>query len=231
MVSSLFNYDLWFTVGLSVLCGLLSAALCIPWGMFWGWVLARKNFSGKVVLQTFLYLPIVMPPVLTGYFLLFLLGRSSPVGSFLFQTFNFSFVLDWKGAVLASFVVSSPFMVEVMRRAFVNVDERLEWVSRGLGADTWQTFAKITMPLARNGLIAGFFLVFARSLGEFGASLILAGNIAGKSQTVPLAIYSQIYNSQDNAIWPLVIFAIVFSYGGLALTLHFLTRSNTEFKK
>jgi molybdate transport system permease protein len=118
-------------------------------------------------------------------------------------------------------------MIEAMRQAFLNVDERLEWVSRGLGADTWKTFAKITMPLARNGLIAGFFLVFARSIGEFGATIVLAGNIPGKTQTIPLAIFSQIYNGEEHAIWPLIIFAVIFSYGGLALNNYFLRRSGS----
>jgi molybdate transport system permease protein len=222
MVSSLFNSDMWFAVGLSLLCGLLSAALCVPWGILWGWILARKNFPGKVVLQTLLYLPLVLPPVLTGYFLLLMFGRNSPVGGFLFQSLKLSFVLDWKGAVLASFVVSSPFMIEAMRQAFHSIDERLEWVARGLGSDPWKTFTTITMPLARNGLIAGFFLVFARSIGEFGATIILAGNIPGKTQTIPLAIFSQIYSGQANMIWPLVFFAVVFSYVGLALNNHFL---------
>lgn len=228
MVSSLSNPEMWFAVGLSLLCGLLSAALCIPWGIFWGWIFARKNFSGKVALQTILYLPLVLPPVLTGYFLLLIFGRNSAFGSFLFQAFKLSFVLDWKGALLASVVVSSPFMIEAMRQAFLSVDERLEWVSRGLGADTWKTFAKITMPLARNGLIAGFFLVFARSIGEFGATIVLAGNIPGKTQTIPLAIFSQIYNGKEHAIWPLVFFAVVFSYGGLALNNYFLRRSGSS---
>lgn len=224
MDSSLFSHHMWFSVGLSFLAGLLSAALCIPWGIFWGWIFARKNFPGKVVLQTFLYLPLVLPPVLTGYLLLLTFGRNSALGSFLFDTFKLSFVLDWKGAVLASFVVSAPFMIEAMRQAFLNIDERLEWVSRGLGADSWKTFFEITMPLAQNGLIAGFFLVFARSIGEFGATIVLAGNIPGKTQTIPLAIFSQIYNGEESAIWPLVLFAVLFSYGGLVLNNYFLRR-------
>ncbi|MCB9771247.1 MAG: molybdate ABC transporter permease subunit [Candidatus Omnitrophica bacterium] len=217
MVFNLFNTELWSAVGLSLLCGLLSALLSIPWGIFWGWIFARKDFTGKIILQTLIYLPLVLPPVLTGYVLLMLLGRNAIVGKWLFDIFHLSFVLNWKGALLASVVVGSPFMVEAMRQSFKNIDERLEMVARGLGADSWKAFATITMPLARNGLIGGFFLVFARSIGEFGATIIIAGNIPNKTQTIPLAIFSSILNGEESRLWPLVLFAVIFSYAGLAL--------------
>ena len=230
MDSNLTSIDLWFPIGLSFACGVMSAVLNIPWGIFWGWVFARQNFKGKIVLQTILYLPLVLPPVLTGYFLLLLLGRNAPLGKWLYEYFSCSFVLDWKGALLASTIVSAPFMIETMRQAFVNVDERLELVARGLGADIWKTFWTITMPLARGGLAAGFFLVFSRSIGEFGATIILAGKIPGKTQTIPLAIFDNIYSGHELAIWPLVAAAVVFSYGGLAVS-HFYRHKDEEERK
>lgn len=220
-----FNSDVWFAVGLSLVCGLLSAIISIPWGVFWGWIFARTHFKGKVILQTLLYLPLVLPPVLTGYFLLLLLGRNAPLGQWLFEMFDLSFVLNWKGALLASVVVGSPFMIEAMRQAFANIDERYEMIARSLGADTWRTFFTIIMPLARGGFVAGFFLVFARSIGEFGATIILAGNIPGRTQTIPLAIFSKIYAGQESTVWPLIVFAVVFSYAGLAISHHY-HRSN-----
>ncbi len=222
---------MWFSVGLSLACGILSALLSVPWGIFWGWVLARKHFPGKIILQTVLYLPLVLPPVLTGYFLLLILGRNSPIGKWLFESLHLSFVLDWKGAWLASVIVGSPFMIEAMRQAFLNIDERFEIVARGLGADSWKAFFTITMPLARGGLIAGFFLVFSRSIGEFGATIILAGNIPLKTQTIPLAIFSKVYSGQETAIWPLVVFAVIFSYAGLALSQYYHNRESKELAK
>ncbi len=212
------------------MCGLLSALLNLPWGIFWGWILARKNFKGKVALQTILYLPLVLPPVLTGYFLLLLLGRNASFGKWLYESFHMSFVLDWKGALLCSMIVGAPFMIETMRQAFLNVDERLELVARGLGADFWKMFTTITMPLARGGVWAGFFLVFSRSIGEFGATIIVAGNVPGRTQTIPLAIFNKIYNGEEAGIWPLVIASILFSYAGLALS-HFYRNKLEKARK
>lgn len=222
---NLFNSDTWFAVGLSLVCGLLSAIISVPWGVFWGWIFARTHFKGKVILQTLLYLPLVLPPVLTGYFLLLLLGRNAALGKWLFELFHLSFVLNWKGALLASVVVGSPFMIEAMRQAFANIDERYEMISRSLGADTWRSFFTIIMPLARGGLIAGFFLVFARSVGEFGATIILAGNIPGQTQTIPLAIFSKVYAGEESTVWPLIVFAVIFSYAGLAISNHYHRRN------
>ncbi len=231
MVSNLFNYEMWFSVGLSLACGLLSALVSIPWGIFWGWIFARKNFKGKVILQTILYLPMVLPPVLTGYFLLLIFGRNALLGKWLFDVLHVSFVLNWKGALLASIVVGSPFMVESMRQAFLNVDERLEMVARGLGADFWKVFRTVSLALSYGGLKAGFFLVFARSIGEFGATIILAGNIPGKTQTIPLAIFSKVYSGHESTAWPLIVFAVIFSYAGLALSNFFHRPTQRERQK
>lgn len=231
MASALFNYELWFSVGLSLFCGLLSALISVPWGIFWGWFFARKNFPGKIFLQTLLYLPLVLPPVLTGYFLLLIFARNAPLGGFLWESFHLNFVLDWKGALLACVVVGAPFMIEAMRQAFLSIDERYEMVARGLGADPWKAFMTITMPMAKKGLYTGFFLVFGRSIGEFGATIILAGNIPGKTQTIPLSIFTKVFAGEDSSIWPLVLFAVFFSYGALALSHYYLRQDEKELKK
>ncbi len=231
MASSLLNSDFWFSVGLSLACGLLSALFSVPWGIFWGWVFARNNFKGKVILQTILYLPLVLPPVLTGYFLLLIFGHNALIGKWLFEFLHVSFVLNWKGALLASFVVGSPFMIESMRQAFLNVDERFEMVARSLGADSWKAFMTITLPLAQGGIVTGFFLVFARSIGEFGATIILAGNIPGRTQTIPLAIFSKVYTGHESSAWPLIIFAVIFAYAGLALSNHCHRRKQGQGEK
>jgi len=220
----------WSPIYLSLKCGILSACLNLPWGIFWGWLLGRREFRGKVVLQTVLYLPLVLPPVLTGYFLLSVLSRNALVGKFLFDYLGIQFVLDWKGAVVAAAVVSSPFMIETVKQAILAIDARLELIARSLGASPARVFRTITLPLARRGIIAGFFLVLARSLGEFGATIMLVGNIPGKTQTVPLAIFNKVFTGEEQGLWPLVVAAIVFSYLGLAITQRLVTAPHSSGK-
>lgn len=210
---------------LSLQCSLLSGLINIPWGLFWGWILARKEFEGKVLLQTFLYIPLVLPPVLTGYFLLILFSKNSPLGRWLYEIFSIRFVLDWKGVVLASAVVSSPFMIQAIKQSLEKVDPRLELAARSLGANFWKVWTSITLPLSWQGIVAGFFLVFARSMGEFGATIMVAGNIPHQTQTIPLAIYSKVYLGQEAEIFPFVVAAIVVSYVGLGIS-GLLTRNS-----
>ena len=217
--------DNFFPIALSFKCALLSALIAAPWGIFWGWLLARKNFPGKIFVQTILYMPLVLPPVLTGYILLSLLGKYSWLGKFIEQIFNTSFVLDWKGIVLASSVVASPFMIQTVKEAVEKVDERLEMAARNLGADFLYVLMTVTFPLAWRGIIAGFFLVFARSIGEFGATIMVAGNIPGKTQTIPSAIFGRVQLGQEDSILPLVLAAFVFSYLGLGASYLFNKRT------
>jgi molybdate transport system permease protein len=210
---------------LSLQCSLLSGLINIPWGLFWGWILARKKFEGKVLLQTLLYIPLVLPPVLTGYFLLILFSKNSPLGRWLYEIFSIRFVLDWKGVVLASAVVSSPFMIQAIKQSLEKVDPRLELAARSLGANFWKVWTSITLPLSWQGIVAGFFLVFARSMGEFGATIMVAGNIPHQTQTIPLAIYSKVYLGQEAEIFPFVVAAIVVSYVGLGIS-GLLTRNS-----
>ena len=152
----------------------------------------RKRFYGKAALETLVNLPLVLPPVVTGYLLLVTFGRRGLVGQHLEDWFGLRLVFDWKGAALAAAVVSFPLMVRAIRIAFASVDHRLEQAARTLGAGPLDAFFTISLPMARHGVIAGCVLAFARSLGEFGATIMIAGNIPGETQTIPLYIYSQL---------------------------------------
>jgi len=165
------------------------AAVALP-GVLLGWLLARKNFHGKLLVESLVYAPLVMPPVVTGYLLLVLCGRNGPVGGWLDRVFGWQLIFTWQGAALASAVMALPLMVRSVRLAVELVDRRLEEAAAVLGYSPRRVFINITLPLARSGIFAGLLLAFARSLGEFGATITFAGNIQGVTQTLPLAIYS-----------------------------------------
>jgi len=171
-----------------VACGAM-AAVALP-GVLLGWLLARKNFHGKLLVESLVYAPLVMPPVVTGYLLLVLCGRNGPVGGWLDRVFGWQLIFTWQGAALASAVMALPLMVRSVRLAVELVDRRLEEAAAVLGYSPRRVFTNITLPLARSGIFAGLLLAFARSLGEFGATITFAGNIQGVTQTLPLAIYS-----------------------------------------
>ena len=175
---------------LSVLVSLTAVAASLPLGIALGWLLARRAFRGKAAVETLLNLPLVLPPVVTGYLLLLTFGRHGWIGQFLDRWCGVRLVFDWKGAALAAAVVSFPLMVRAIRLTFAAVDPRLEQAARTLGAGPLDTFFSVTLPLARPGIIAGAVLAFARSMGEFGATLMIAGNIPGETRTVPLYIYT-----------------------------------------
>lgn len=177
-------------VRLSLQVALTAVAASLPFGVALGWLLARRDFLGKAVLETLLNLPLVLPPVVTGYLLLVTFGRRGWLGRHLDRWLGLQLVFDWKGAALASAVVAFPLMVRAIRLAFAAVDPRLEQASRTLGAGWLATFFNVTLPLARNGVIAGCLLAFARSMGEFGATIMIAGNIPGETRTIPLFIYT-----------------------------------------
>jgi molybdate transport system permease protein len=163
----------------------------LPVGIWLGHVLARKQFWGKSLVESALSLPLVLPPVVTGYLLLLLFGRRGWIGRPLYEWFGVEVAFTWKAAALASAVMAFPLMVRAIRVAFGEVDRRLELAARTLGAGRLETFFRITMPLARRGIIAGAVLAFARSLGEFGATIMVAANLPGETQTIPLLIYGQ----------------------------------------
>jgi molybdate transport system permease protein len=174
---------------LSAQVALTAVAVSLPAGVALGWLLARRTFWGKSAVETVLNLPLVLPPVVTGYLLLVTFGRNGWLGQYLDGWFGVRLVFDWKGAALASAVIAFPLMVRAIRLAFAGLDTRLEEAARTLGASRWDAFVTVSLPLARNGIIAGGVLAFARSLGEFGATIVIAGSIPGQTQTVPLYIY------------------------------------------
>ena len=180
----------WQAVQLSVRVALVAVVCSLPFGVGMGWLLARRRFPGKFAVETVVNLPLVVPPVVTGYLLLTTFGAHGWAGRYLDRWFGISFVFTWHGAALASAVVAFPLMVRTMRVAFGAVDRRLEGAARTLGAGPLDCFFSVTLPLARHGIIAGCVLAFARSLGEFGATIMIAGNIPGETRTIPLYIFT-----------------------------------------
>jgi len=180
----------WQALRLSAEVGAWATLLCLPFGIVTSWLLARHEFRGKLLLEVLVQLPMVLPPVVPGYVLLLLLGTQGPIGGWLKEHFGIVLAFNWKGAVLASAVMSFPLMVQPLRLAFRMIDPRLESAAQTLGATPWRSFLSITLPLAGPGMIIGTVLCFSRSLGEFGATMAFVGNIPGETRTLPLAIYT-----------------------------------------
>ena len=178
-------------VGLSLKVALVAVAFSFPAGLWLAWVLARKSFRGKAVVETLLNLPLVLPPVVVGYLLLISFSPTSGFGKLL-SGLGIEVVFDWKGAALASAVVSFPLMVRSMRVAFSGLDMRLIGAARTLGAKPFDAFRSVALPLAKHGVLAGCVLAFARSMGEFGATIMIAGSIPGETRTVPLFVYEML---------------------------------------
>ena len=166
-----------------------TVATCIP-GVFIGWLLARKSFFGKSLLDSIVHLPLVLPPVVPGYLLLILLGNQGILGKWLHQTLGITVAFTWVGAVIASAVMAMPLMVRAVRLAVIQVDTGLEAAARTLGANSLRVFFSVTLPLSAPGIVTGLILAFSRSLGEFGATITFVGNIEGETRTLPLAIYT-----------------------------------------
>lgn len=179
----------WDVLSLSLRVALASVALVLPPAVAMGWLLARYKFRGKLLVDGICHLPLVLPPVVTGYILLLAFGRRGWFGGIL-DTLGVTLAFDWKGAVLASAVVAFPLSLRAVRLAIEDVDPRLEGVARTLGAGPWRVFFTVTLRLAAPGLCVGAMLAFARSLGEFGATITFVANIAGQTRTIPSAIYT-----------------------------------------
>lgn len=167
-----------------------AVAASLPIGILAAWVLARLRFPGQNLLDGLVHLPLVLPPVVTGYLLLVMLGRRGVIGEWLYQHAGISFAFNWKGAVLASAVMAFPLLVRAVRLSVENVDQGLEAAARTLGAGPVRVFFTVTLPLVVPGIITGMILAFARSLGEFGATITFVSNIRGQTQTLPLALYT-----------------------------------------
>lgn len=191
-------FSIW-TAGLATLCAL-------PFGIVLAWLLARKSWPGKSIVETLIAIPLVLPPVATGLILLKVLGRKGPLGAWV------DIVFTWKGVVIAMLVMSFPLLVRGARIAFESVNPRLEQVAATLGASPLKVFFSITLPLAARGIVAGAVLSFARALGEFGATILVAGNIPGKTTTMAVSIYSEIQLGNDAAAFQLIIVSFVLAF-------------------
>jgi len=198
----------WQAFGLSLQAATLATLFGLPLGVAAGRWLARARFPGKGLVESVLLLPLVIPPVVTGFALLVLLAPVSPLGALL-AGLGVRFVLAFPGAVLAAGVVSFPLIVIASRAAFEGVDPRLEEAARSLGAGRWRTFHRVSLPLARSGLMAGALLAFARALGEFGATIVVAGNIQGRTRTLPLAVYTEVLAGREADAWRLALLSAI----------------------
>ncbi len=178
-------------VGLSLKVAFWAILFSLPFGIGVAWLLARREFFGKAVVNGIVHLPLIVPPVVIGYLLLVLLGRKGLIGAWLFDTFGISIAFTWKGAAVASAVMAFPLMVRAIRLSIEAVDKRTEQAARTLGAGPVAVFLTITLPLIAPGILTGVILAFARSLGEFGATITFVSNIPGETRTLPIALYSQ----------------------------------------
>jgi molybdate transport system permease protein len=197
---------------LSLQVAAVSVVLSLLPGLAAAWLLARCRFPGKALIDGLIHLPLVLPPVVVGYALLVLLGRRGVIGAWLHDTFGITFVFNWKGAALASAVMAFPLLVRAIRLSLEAVDRRLEAAARTLGAGRARVFLTVTLPLTAPGLLTGAILAFARSIGEFGATITFVSNIPGVTQTLPLALYSLVQQPNgDVAAARLVVISIVLS--------------------
>ncbi|WP_028917241.1 molybdate ABC transporter permease subunit [Pseudoxanthomonas sp. J35] len=215
----------WFTpeeltaIALSLKVALVAAMGSLPVGVAVAWLLARRRFPGKALLDALVHLPLVLPPVVMGYALLVMLGTEGPVGRWLHDVLGITLAFRWTGAALACAVMGFPLMVRAIRLSIENVDRRLEQAAATLGAAPWRVFLTVTLPLAWPGLVAGAALAFAKALGEFGATITFVSAIPGETQTLSSAIYGLMQVPGGEAgIWRLALVSLAISLGALLLS-------------
>jgi molybdate transport system permease protein len=209
--------EIWHITVFSLLVALASTALILPFAIFIAWLLARKTWPGKSIIETVVMLPLVMPPVATGLILLKIFGRRGPVGGWLYDR-GIEILFTWKGVLLAMAVMSFPLLVRSARSAFAEVNPRLELIAATLGAANPRIFFAVTLPLAWRGVIAGCLLAYSRALGEFGATIMVAGNIPGRTQTLSLAIFSFVQLGEDAEAFALLGITFVLAFAAVALS-------------
>jgi molybdate transport system permease protein len=195
----------WFPLWLSLRVASLATILVLSLGTLLAYVLSHKNFRGRQLLDSLITLPLVLPPTVLGYYLLVLIGRDSPLGRVYEMLFGQPLVFTWQAAVLAAFLHSAPIYIKAARAILEGVDYRYEWAAHSVGASEWRTFWRVTLPLARRGLSSLGALSFARSLGDFGATIMVAGNIPGRTQTLSVAIYDAVESGNGRLARVLVI--------------------------
>lgn len=197
------THEEWQFIGFTARMAALSTLLMLPFGLGIAWGLARTRSRCKALLETLVTLPLVLPPVVTGLVLLKLLGRRGPIGHWLHAQLGLDIVFTWRAVIVALSVMSLPLFVRAAQTAFEGVNPQFEQLARTLGAREWRVFFTVSLPLARRGVIAGLLLAFARALGEFGATIMVAGNIPGETTTMSVAIYQAVQLGQDGRAWTL----------------------------
>lgn len=218
----------WAIIGLSLKISFAAVAVTLPPSFLLAWLLARKQFFGKLLLDGLVHLPLVLPPVVVGWMLLLLLGPRGPLGSALEQMFGVTVMFRWTGAAIAAGVMAMPLMVRAIRLSIEAIDQRLEQAAATLGARPLRIFATITLPLALPGIVTALVLGFARSLGEFGATITFVSNIPGETQTLPLAIYAALQMpGSDAVVFRLACISILLSLGALVAS-EALTRNQSK---
>jgi molybdate transport system permease protein len=222
--------DEWTAIRLSLRIALVATVVALPFGVAVAWLLARKDFWGKTLLDGVIHLPLVLPPVVTGYLLLIWFGRRGPIGAFLSDYFGIVLSFRWTGAALACGIMGFPLLVRPIRLAIEAVDRRLEQAAATLGANRAWVFLSVTLPLALPGLIAGCVLCFAKALGEFGATITFVSNIPGETQTISAAIYTFTQTpGGDEAASRLVLVAIAISLVALVISEWLARRAGMRF--
>ena len=207
----------WFPLWLSLRVAFVSTAVAFVVGLWLAYILATREFRGKEILDAAVTLPLVLPPTVLGYYLLVLLAGNSPLGKLWENVFGSPLVFTWKAAVVAALLHALPLLVKSARAALESVDRRLERAARNLGASEWRLFWRVTLPLARRSILAAVALAFARSLGDFGVTLMVAGNIPGRTQTVAVAIYDAYESGNTMVARTLVLVISVVALAILAL--------------
>ena len=197
---------------LSIRVALVATAIAFFLGIFFAYLLTKKKVPGKNIWETILILPMILPPSIVGYLLLKLFGKRGPIGAFLLDTFCIQVVFTWIACVIAATVVALPLMYQNAKGAFQSVDPTLELAAKTLGSSSFKVFRTVTMPLSIPGIVSGIVLTFARALGEFGATLMLAGNIPGRTQTIPTAIYYSVVTGKEDEAMNLVVVMVLFSF-------------------
>src|SRR5882757_8217855 len=222
--------DEWVAIALSLRIAIVASMVALPFGIAVAWLLARKNFWGKSLVDGIIHLPLVLPPVVTGYLLLITFGRRGLVGAFLADHFGIVFSFRWTGAALACGIMGFPLLVRPIRLAIEAIDRRLEDAAATLGANRIWVFLTITLPLALPGLVAGFVLCFAKALGEFGATITFVSNIPGETQTISAAIYTFTQTpGGDAAAFRLVVIAVVIALLALIASEWFARRAGMRY--
>ncbi len=214
----LLSADDWQVVRFTLGVCALSTTLILPFGLAIAWILARYRWPGKTLLESIVALPLVIPPVATGLILLKLFGRRGPIGNFLNDRLGLEVVFTWRAVVIAAAVMSFPLLVRSARVGFQEANQRLEQIARTLGASNARVFFTITLPLASRAIIAGALLAFARAVGEFGATILVAGNIPGRTSTLSLRIYESVQLGHDSNAWSLLVVCLAIAFAAVWLS-------------